>query len=185
MPYTHDEKEILLQTVRDSINYGLSYHTPMPIELSQYPKTLQQARASFVTLHLNHQLRGCIGSLQAHQPLIQDVAHNAFSAAFLDSRFYPVTPQEYELLTFDISVLSTATPITFKSEQDLIRQLRPGIDGLILTDAGHRGTFLPAVWEELSDPKEFLNHLKIKAGLSQGYWSDTLQIERYTVESIA
>ena len=102
MPYTHDEKEILLQTVRDSINYGLSYHTPMPIELSQYPKTLQQARASFVTLHLNHQLRGCIGSLQAHQPLIQDVAHNAFSAAFLDSRFYPVTPQEYELLTFDI-----------------------------------------------------------------------------------
>lgn len=184
MSYTAEEKETLLQTVRDSIDYGLRYRSQMPIDLSQYSNKLKEKRATFVTLHLNDQLRGCIGSLQAYQPLIQDVAHNAFAAAFMDGRFYPVTQSEYGLLTFDISILSEPKPMTFLSEEDLIKQLRPGIDGLILTDVGHKGTFLPAVWEELKEPQQFFNHLKMKAGFSQNYWSDTLQVERYTAESI-
>lgn len=184
MTYSNDEKKTLLQIARDAISFGLKNNIEMKINTSDYSKNLQQDRASFVTLHLNHQLRGCIGSLQAYQPLIQDVAHNAYAAAFLDPRFLPLTSTEFSKLSYHISVLNAPEPMTFISEEDLIRQLRPGIDGLILTDGFHKGTFLPSVWEELPDPSLFMKHLKQKAGLSPNYWSDSIKIERYTAESI-
>lgn len=179
------ERKILLDTARASIQYGLSHHSQMPIQLTDYPAQLQQIRGCFVTLHLLGRLRGCIGTLQARQALIQDVAYNAFNAAFNDPRFHPLSAAEFASITLDISILSTAQPMHFSSEQDLLRQLRPGIDGLILTEQGHRGTFLPSVWEQLPDPEIFLAHLKNKAGLPTNYWSDTVRVENYTTELIS
>lgn len=182
--YGQNERKILLDTARQSIVYGLTYHIPLSVALEDYPITLQKDRASFVTLEIEKQLRGCIGSLEAYQPLVLDIAHNAYAAAFQDPRFYPLSLEEYEKLHIHISVLDTPKPMSFQSEDDLVKQLQVGIDGLILSDKGRRGTFLPAVWESLPKPKDFLTHLKLKAGLPAHYWSDTLRVDRYTVESI-
>ena len=182
--FTASEKEILLNIVDQSIQYGLKHNKPLPIGLDQYPKKLHEYGACFVTLEKNGDLRGCIGSLEAHRPLVIDVSENAYAAAFLDSRFSPLTPDEYPLLTKHISVLTKPVPMVFSSEEDLLNQIRPNIDGLVLIENGYRGTFLPAVWESLPDKKEFLRHLKMKAGLPPNYWSNTLRVERYTAEII-
>ena len=182
--FTTAEKQLLINLADAAIKYGLDHHARLPLQLNQYPEKLRQPGASFVTLELDGNLRGCIGSLEAHQPLIVDVADNAYNAAFSDPRFYPLQKNEYPQLTKHISVLSKPEPIQFTSETDLLRQLRPKIDGLILSDRGQRGTFLPAVWESLPTPKLFFQHLKLKAGLPENYWSDTLKIERYTAEMI-
>lgn len=182
--YTSTEKTILLKVADEAIKFGLDNHQTLPLQLDEYPEKLRAYGASFVTLEIKQQLRGCIGTLEAYQPLIQDVAHNAFAAAFSDPRFNPLAHDEYPNITKHISILSKATPIIFKSEADLLQQLRPNIDGLILTDRGYRGTFLPAVWESLPTPQLFLQHLKLKAGLSEDYWSETIKISRYTVEVV-
>ncbi len=184
MTYSNEEKKTLLKVAHAAIEFGLLNQSQMEIDPSQYSELLQENKASFVTLHLEGQLKGCIGSLQAHQSLVQDIGHNAYAAAFLDPRFTPVTEAELPKLNIHLSVLSNSERMVFNSEEDLIRQLRPGIDGLILSDVGRKGTFLPSVWEELSDPKLFIKHLKQKADLAEDYWSDTIQIERYTVEYI-
>lgn len=182
--YSFEEAKLLLKTALNAIQYGINQHKIMPIDLASYPKSLQQKRACFVTLTIDHELRGCIGSLNAHQPLIQDVVDNAYSAAFRDPRFYPVSAQEIKKLRIAISILSKPEPLLFNSEADLLNKIRPGIDGLILSDRGYQGTFLPSVWEELPTKEEFLAHLKLKAGLPENYWSDTLKIQRYTAEKI-
>jgi hypothetical protein len=138
-----------------------------------------------VTLHENGELRGCIGALQAYQPLAADVAEHAHAAAFNDPRFPPVAEPELALLHISISVLGAPEPMQFESEQDLLRQLRPGEDGLILQDGPNRGTFLPSVWGSLPDRNDFWRHLKAKAGLPPGHWSDTLKVSRYTTLSFA
>lgn len=182
--FTQDEKKILRDLADAAIKYGLEHHARLPLNLNEYSKKLSELGASFVTLELNGNLRGCIGSLEAYQPLIKDVAENAYNAAFSDPRFYPLQKDEYPQLTKHISVLSKSEPIHFTSETDLLRQLRPNIDGLILSDHGQRGTFLPAVWESLPTPELFLKHLKLKAGLPEDYWSNTLKVEKYTAEII-
>jgi hypothetical protein len=139
--------------------------------------------AAFVTLKENGELRGCIGSLAASRPLDQDIAMNAFAAAFSDPRFNPVTADEVDELEISISVLTTPELMIFRSEEDLVSQLRPGIDGLILTEGRNRGTFLPSVWENYPERESFLNHLKMKAGLASNYWSGTLKVERYETVS--
>jgi len=180
----NSEKNILLQVARESIIFGLTHHKPMPVNVHDYSFNLQQQRATFVTLNLQQHLRGCIGTLEAHQPLIKDVAEHAFAAAFQDTRFTPVVSSEIPQLDIHISILTPPTPIQFASEDDLLRQLKPGIDGLILQSGHHRGTFLPSVWEQLPEPKEFLRHLKMKAGISGDYWSDEVKVSRYTTTSI-
>ncbi|MDR1057636.1 MAG: AmmeMemoRadiSam system protein A [Coxiellaceae bacterium] len=183
--YNRHERQIILKVTDDAIKFGLEKHQILLLKIEDYPKKLRLFGASFVTLEINKQLRGCIGTLEAYQPLIQDVAQNAYAAAFRDPRFSPLTSEEYSKITKHISVLSKPSPISFKSEEDLLEQIRLGIDGLILTDqGGHRSTFLPAIWESLPKPKLFLQHLKLKAELSPEYWSTTLTIERYTVEVI-
>ena len=182
--YTKEEKSIILNTADNAIKFGLTNHKVMPIKLEDYPKILRAPGASFVTLEINKQLRGCIGTIEAYQPLIQDIAKNAFAAAFGDPRFYPLTADEYPNINKHISVLSAPQPILFDSEQDLLQKIRPGIDGLILSDNGYHGTFLPAVWESLPTPELFLQHLKSKAGLTEDYWSDTIKVEIYTAEVI-
>lgn len=183
--YTPEQKRILLDIARDSIAHGVETGRALRIDPGNYPAALQQPRATFVTLKLDERLRGCIGMLEAQRALVDDVAHNAWAAAFSDPRFPPVSRREAELLSIHISVLSPSQDMTFVSETDLLRQLRPGIDGLILEEgARYRGTFLPTVWESLPEPREFLRHLKQKAGLPDHYWSETLKVRRYTTESI-
>lgn len=173
----------LLQIAEDSIRYGLAHGSPLPISLNDFPETLQVLRATFVTLNRREALRGCIGSLEASRPLVEDISHNAYAAAFSDPRFSPLTATELNGLEIHISILSPPQTMNFDSEQTLLSQLRPGIDGLILQDMGRRGTFLPSVWQSLPQASDFLSHLKLKAGLPAGYWSDTLTVQRYTTES--
>ena len=106
-----------------------------------------------------------------------------FQRRLRDSRFEPVTADEMDDLSIHLSILTTPQPIEFTSEQDLLEKIRPNIDGLILVKGSHRGTFLPAVWESLPDPRDFLDHLKLKAGLSKNNWSDQINILRYQTES--
>jgi AmmeMemoRadiSam system protein A len=182
---TADNKKTLLALARDSIQHGLEHGQPLRVKLADYSSTLQAHGAAFVTLHINQQLRGCIGSLQAHRPLLIDVTEHAFDAAFKDPRFSPLTMAEFTPLHIHIEVLNPAEPMVFSSEQDLLEQLRPGIDGLILSENFHKGTFLPTVWQSLPSPRSFLHHLKQKAGLPEHYWSDNIRIERYTTEGFS
>ncbi|MFQ5487610.1 MAG: AmmeMemoRadiSam system protein A [Gammaproteobacteria bacterium] len=181
---SRQQRETLLDIARRSIVHGLEWHSPLAVDPADYDARLRAPGASFVTLYLGNELRGCIGSLEARRPLVSDVASNACAAAFQDPRFLPLTAGELPALHIHISVLSEATPLHFSSEEDLLRQLRPGVDGLILEEAEiHRGTFLPSVWSSLPDPRRFLQQLKLKAGLPADYWSDTLRVLRYTTES--
>lgn len=177
------DQQLLLALARQSIQHGLTQGQPLPVNKQDYSADLQAQRACFVTLHQHHQLRGCIGNLVAQQSLVEGVATNAFNAAFRDPRFPPVQDNEVDTLHIHIEILTPPEPMQFNSEQELLAQLQPGEDGLILSDAGHQGTFLPTVWESLPAPKEFLMHLKNKAGLPSDYWSDTLKVDRYHTES--
>lgn len=141
--------------------------------------------AAFVTLQKSGQLRGCIGSLRAHRPLVADVAENTVKAAFDDPRFPQVAAGELPEITIKIAVLSPSSPMRFADEADLLAQVKPGRDGLILSDRGRRGVFLPMVWDNLPEPAAFLAALKQKAGLPNDYWSDTVQIERFCAESFS
>ena len=184
MSLTKEHQQLLLVVARTSIQHGLQTGCPLKIILEDYPSVLVEYRATFVTLELHQQLRGCIGRLEATRPLVVDVAENAFLAAFQDPRFPPLAIDELTKLEIHISLLTEHVPIIFSSEQDLISQLQPNIDGLILVEGHQRGTFLPSVWEQLPEPKQFLRHLKQKAGLAPDYWSDTIKVYRYQTESI-
>lgn len=174
----------LLDSAMHSIEHGVETGAPMRIDVSAYPPELQTHRASFVTLQIDNALRGCIGNLEASRPLISDVVDNAFSAAFRDPRFRPVSRSEYKQLDIHISILSAPESLDFRDEDDLRQRIRPGIDGLILEADGRRGTFLPSVWDSLPDTESFLRHLKLKAGLPETYWSEDLRVWRYTATPV-
>jgi len=137
--------------------------------------------ASFVTLTQQGELRGCIGSLQAWRPLRDDVIDNAISAALHDPRFMPLRRGELPITHIEVSVLNPSEPMPFTSKEDALAQLRPGVDGVILSVGRHRATFLPQVWDELPDPDQFIAHLMRKAGLAPTYWGDDVSLARYTV----
>jgi AmmeMemoRadiSam system protein B/AmmeMemoRadiSam system protein A len=168
-----------------SIDHGLEHAKPLPVDLAEHPEALRQPGACFVTLKRNGQLRGCIGSPQAHRPLVQDVTDNAFKAAFRDPRFPALTPGEREGLDLSIAVLSPQTPMSFADEADFMAQLRPGRDGLIIADGPRRALFLPAVWDQLPDPKAFVQHLKRKAGMPPDHWSPAFQAWRFVTEAVS
>jgi AmmeMemoRadiSam system protein A len=183
MAYSPQEHLSLLQVALSSIESGLRSGTPGAVNIQKHSRELREPRASFVTLKKNQSLRGCIGSLEAHRCLVEDVAFNAFAAAFRDPRFQKLGSEELDFVDIGISVLSPSETLIFDSEQSLLDMLRPGQDGLVLRDGNARGTFLPAVWESLPQPEEFLRQLKIKAGLPADYWSEMLEVWRYTTES--
>jgi uncharacterized protein len=176
-------RERLLEVAELSVWHGLTHDHPLPVHPPDEPPPLCEPRASFVTLSRHGRLRGCIGTIEPLRPLVDDVAHNAYAAAFRDPRFLPITEAELPELVLQISLLTRPQPLVFGSEPELLQQLRPGRDGLILHDGGHRGTLLPAVWESVPDPREFLRQLKIKAGLPPEWWSDALTVERYNTVS--
>lgn len=183
--YSREEQQRLLGVARAAIGYRLEKGAVYPVDLKEFPASLQEVKASFVTLYRSDSLRGCVGTLEAHRPLVCDVAENAQAAAFRDPRFRPLQASELNEVTVSISVLSKPEPIHFDSEKDLLTQMRPGVDGLVMREGILRGTFLPVMWEQLPDPKEFLAHLKIKAGLSPAYWSDAIKVDRYTSENFS
>jgi AmmeMemoRadiSam system protein B/AmmeMemoRadiSam system protein A len=168
----------LLAHARSAIAHRLGVPS---VPLLQAP-FLADPGATFVTLKVEGELRGCVGSLQPRRPLGEDVRANAQAAAFDDPRFLPLSRAEFDALEVEVSVLSASAPIVVASERELHAQLRPGIDGVTLQWGARRATFLPQVWESLPDPRDFFGHLKRKAGLPLDFWSDELTISRYTVE---
>lgn len=177
--YTEQQQNTLLQIAALSILHGLKHRTSLEVFSFQYESALQQIRATFVTLEKHNQLRGCIGMLKAIKPLVEDVASNAYSAAFNDPRFPPLRTEEFQELDIHISILTPPEPFPVDDEADLLQKLVPGVDGLILKDGYFQSTFLPSVWESLPTTKEFVSHLKQKAGLDANYWSDSIGFQRY------
>lgn len=142
---------------------------------------LRATGATFVTLTADGQLRGRIGTLEAHRPLIEDVTANAMAAAFRDPRFKPLLRDEFAAVAIEVSLLSAMEILRFDNETGALAQLRPGIDGIVLQYGRHRSTFLPQVWEQLPDRAEFIAQLKYKAGLPPDFWSSDMTLSRYTV----
>ena len=142
---------------------------------------LDRQGATFVTLTQQGELRGCIGTLEAHRPLRQDVEANTLNAAFRDPRFAPLAAAELALTRIEISLLCAPVPLPIAGEDDLLRQLRPGVDGVVLAFGGRRATFLPQVWECLPEPRDFIAALKRKTGLAAGFWHDDVRVARYAV----
>ncbi len=170
--------ESLLKIARASISRGLGIDCPDP----DLPPEFEAWGATFVTLTMGGELRGCIGTLEAYRPIHADARQNALSAAFSDPRFMPLSVAEWPSVKIEVSLLSQPARMHFADETDALSSLRPGIDGVIFECLGRRSTFLPQVWESLPEPAEFLSHLKRKAGLPAGFWSDEVQLFRYGVD---
>jgi hypothetical protein len=175
--YEYQQGLTLLRLARAAIarELGFDSHDLSPSDW------LAQDGATFVTLNLHGRLRGCIGSLEAHRPLIDDVRHNAVAAAFRDPRFPPLSIAEFTEVKIEVSLLSPPERISFKNEKDALAQLHPGQDGVILEYGRSRATYLPQVWAQLPQPVDFIGNLKEKAGLSADFWSDDIHLFRYGV----
>jgi AmmeMemoRadiSam system protein A len=174
-----DKARILLQIAHAAIaeSLGLSV-AEKQLEDEDW---LQQKGACFITLTQQDQLRGCIGTLEASRTLLDDVKANAKAAAFKDTRFSPLTSDEFNTTQIELSLLSPMQALSFTSEQDALSQLQPEIDGVVFEYGFQRSTFLPQVWEQLPDAVNFMAHLKQKAGLPADFWADDIKLSRYTV----
>jgi uncharacterized protein len=177
------EQEILLKIAREALEKSIQGKKLPEVKLDQLPPSLQEDGASFVTLTINNRLRGCIGTLQAYQPLAKDVQEHAIAAALQDFRFPSVQPAELPQIEIEISVLSPHQPLTYDSPENLIRRLRPGVDGVVLQDGFRKATFLPQVWDKLPKPEDFLSQLCLKMGATNDLWrKKPLQVFTYQVQ---
>jgi AmmeMemoRadiSam system protein A len=174
---TQDERQALLKLARQAIavELGADEHSSP----GEQPRALAQRRGVFVTLTRAGALRGCIGTLESDQPMVDSVPDCARGAAFRDPRFAPLVRTELEQVCVEISVLTEPEPLAVASRKELLEALRPGIDGLLIEEDLQRATFLPQVWEQLAGPDQFLAHLFAKAGLPGNYWSGRLRCSRY------
>lgn len=182
-----DAGQVLLPLARAAIAEALGLPGPQ----TRTEEWLDQPGASFVTLHLRdaprrsttsgRRLRGCIGTISAYRSIAEDVRGNARNAAFRDPRFDPVSPEEYADLELEVSLLSPMEPVECRDEDELIEVLRPGTDGVLLEAGDRRGTFLPQVWDQLPRPRDFVTHLKAKAGVGGRRWDSDWRVSRYTV----
>ena len=180
---TVEEKQTLLRLARQAIQQAVDGRTLEPLNLEEYPARLRQPGAAFVTLTRAGRLRGCIGTLEAYQPLAEDVREHAVAAALGDYRFSPVQAREVDQLDIEISCLTEPKPLEYEGPQDLIQKLRPGIDGVVIKDGILRATFLPQVWESLAEPEVFLQQLCLKMGASGNAWRmKKLTVLTYQVE---
>jgi AmmeMemoRadiSam system protein A len=180
-----ESKALLLDTAAEAIESALSGAASAPPELASTPAALRENRACFVTLNTGGELRGCVGSIEAHRPLIFDVWHNARAAAFHDPRFLPLRAEEWPQTDLEISVLSPMRQVAAEREEDLTNLLRPGQDGLVLAFGEQRATFLPKVWEQIPDARQFVRRLKQKAGLPADFWRATARAWLYDTESFS
>lgn len=172
-----EKGRILIPIARATISRTLG----RPMEADESAQWLREPGACFVTLTQFGELRGCIGSLEARRPLLEDVKINAYAAAFRDMRFSPLTLAELDYTEVEVSLLSPMQPMTFSDEREALEQLRPGVDGVVFECGYYRSTFLPQVWEQLPESGIFLAHLKRKAGLPPDFWAPGVKLSRYTV----
>ena len=168
-------KDILYAIAHAAIDRALGGHATA----DESAGWLDERGATFVTLTRQGRLRGCIGTLEAHQPLKDDVKRNARSAALHDPRFPALAREELADTQVHVSVLSPLTPLACEGEADALALLRPGVDGVLLEFGDRRATFLPQVWEQLPEPRQFLTQLKRKAGLPADFWAEGLRLSRY------
>lgn len=183
MSLAPQQRAELHELARESIERALHEGQLVPYAGEPRDPRLVRPNASFVTLRVGEDLRGCCGTIEASRPLSEDVWNNAWASAFADPRFPPLTREEWSGTNVEISVLSEPERLDVHSEAELLETLRPGHDGLILQFAGRRSTFLPAVWEQLPDPARFVRHLKMKAGWPADFWPPAMEAWRYTTES--
>jgi AmmeMemoRadiSam system protein A len=177
------QRRELLALARASIESALPNGNMVPyVHKPTFPELMRRA-SSFVTLRDDGELRGCCGSIDASRPLGEDVWRNAFASAFSDPRFPRLTSAQWPSIDVQISVLSEPELLLVRDEPDLLSQLQPFVDGLILELGSARATFLPGVWEQLPDAESFVRHLKVKAGWHADFWSPQLRVLRYTTES--
>jgi len=182
-PLSDLEKTSLLSLARQDITLAVNRKPLLTLKLEEFTPALQEWGAAFVTLTLHGNLRGCIGALEAYQPLVQDVCEHAVAAALEDFRFQPVKPEEAEQLMIEISRLTQPQALEYGSSRELLDKLRPGIDGVVLRDGGRRATFLPQVWEKLPEPEDFLANLCMKMYAPANLWQRRhLDVLVYQVE---
>jgi AmmeMemoRadiSam system protein A len=174
----------LLGTAATAIESQLERRDAAGPAEAELPADLRELRASFVTLTVGGELRGCCGTLEPRRPLATDVWHNARASAFGDPRFPPLEAHEWRRVDLEVSVLSPLERVEVRTEAELLSRLVPGEDGLVIAWRGRRATFLPKVWEQLRDPVEFLGHLKRKAGWAPEFWSEDVEVWRYFTEVI-
>lgn len=180
---TPAEKKTLLGLARSTLERGVRGQELPDVDLEHLTPHLRQAGASFITLTVHGNLRGCIGALEPYQPLAQDVREHALAAALEDPRFPPVTPSELERIEIEISRLTVPRMLEYRDEADLLGRLRPKIDGVILRDGTRRATFLPQVWDKIPDKAEFLDNLCAKMGAPADTWRRKhLEVLTYQVE---
>lgn len=178
-----EEQKTLLRLAREAMEHAVRGETLPPLDLSSLTPLLREPGASFVTLTIGGQLRGCIGTLEAYQPLAEDVREHAIAAALQDPRFPPVREDELSRIQVEVSRLTRPLPLDYQDASDLLSKLRPGVDGVVLRDGFRRATFLPQVWEKIPDPAEFLDNLCYKMGASPDLWRrKRLGVLTYQVE---
>lgn len=178
-----EEKQTLLRLAREALENSVRGKGLPALDSTQLTPLLGTEGAAFVTLTINDQLRGCIGTLQPYQSLADDVREHAIAAALQDYRFPPVQPDELPRIHIEVSRLTLPELLEYKDANDLLNKLRPGIDGVILRDGMRRATFLPQVWEQLPNKEEFLSHLCAKMGASPNLWRmKHLEVQTYQVE---
>jgi AmmeMemoRadiSam system protein A len=181
---TLEEQTILLRLAREAMDRGVRGEELPPLELDFLPTCLREDGSSFITLTLRGQLRGCIGALEAYQPLAQDVREHAVAAALKDPRFPPVKEDELSGIQIEVSRLTCLVPLEYRDSNDLLSKLRPHMDGVVLCNGSyHRATFLPQVWEKIPECGEFLSNLCYKMGLEPDLWRRKhFEIFTYQVE---
>ena len=180
---TREEQQILLRMARQAVECGVRGETLPPLDQSSLSSQLVEIGASFVTLTIHGELRGCIGALDPHLPLAQDVREHAMAAALQDPRFPPVREDELSRIQIEISRLTRPILLEYKDSADLLSKLRPHVDGVILRDGFRRATFLPQVWEKIPDRAEFLRYLCHKLGSGENAWNTQhLDVFIYQVE---
>ena len=180
---TQEEQQLLLELARGALGEVLSDQKISPLDESSLPPKLLKKGATFVTLTKQGMLRGCIGALLPTVALAQDVREHAVAAATQDYRFPPVTLSELPEISIEISRLTLPRALDYETPDQLIEQIRPGVDGVTIMDSYRRATFLPQVWEKLPEPPEFLNHLCNKMGARPDLWRHKkVGVQVYQVE---
>jgi AmmeMemoRadiSam system protein A len=180
---TLEEQKMLLRTARQAMECGVRREKLPPVDETSLPSHLRENGASFVTLTIHGELRGCIGALEPRQPLVQDVREHAIAAALDDPRFPPVSEDELDRIQIEVSRLTPPVPLEYQDADDLLAKLRPHVDGVILRDGFRRATFLPQVWEKIPDCTQFLNYLCYKMGANENTWrARHLEVFTYQVE---
>jgi AmmeMemoRadiSam system protein A len=180
---TDEEKQILLRLARQAVETAVHGKSLPPVEKEALTPTLRENGASFVTLTIHGELRGCIGALEAYQPLAEDVREHAIAAALNDPRFPPLMQKELSRTQIEVSRLTSPQELDYADADDLLKKLRPHVDGVILKHGHRRATFLPQVWEKIPDSVEFLEQLCYKMGERGNLWREAnLQVCTYQVE---